>query len=415
VTQIDVPHDDRWALVTRVADSRHLEKAVQLRELLLYLAKRAITDPSVGVTEQEIGTNALGRRPDYDPQADNIVRVQIRHLRQRLEQYFLTDGQHEPVVMSIPKGSHVLRFERRPSQPAEVSPPRGKVWPWRLAAMIALTAIAFLLGRFSEGRTGGLTAGPRGASPLWTQLFLKNQPTTIVLADSSVVFVENVLGKNFTLSEYIDRSYREQIEAVPDAALRDALRMIANRQYTSLADATLSGELRLLGARMGARVAVRFARHMNVRDFNSGNFILIGSSHSVPWVELFQPSLNFRFEPIGKEPRYGFRNLRPLPGEAPIFEVTATPSGPQESFATLSLLPNLTRNGTVLLLAGVTMEATEAAGEFAMREDFPEVVAKTLGVAPGQKLPFFEILLRTVAVAGAPHKADVIAWRKPGN
>ena len=77
-------------------------------------------------------------------------------------------------------------------------------------------------------------------------------------------------------------------------------------------------------------------------------------------------------------------------------------NGPQESDATISMVPNLSHNGTVLLLNGITMEATEAAGEFAISREFPTVLTKALGSAPGEKLPYFEILLKAASMAGAP-------------
>src|SRR5690242_4875368 len=151
-------HDERWALANRIVGSHHFGKSVQLRELLLYLSKRAIVSPSEDVTEQEIGWRVLGRRPDYNPQTDNIVRVQIRRLRQKLEEYFSVDGADEPLVISVPKGSHVLRFDPRP-QPAPVhvteapaltaSAPAGTKRLPRVAALIALTLIAFFAGRAS--------------------------------------------------------------------------------------------------------------------------------------------------------------------------------------------------------------------------------------------------------------------------
>lgn len=412
--------DARWMLVMRVVGSRHFSKAVQLRELLLYLAKKAITSPAEDVSEQDIGTNVLGRKPDYDPQADNIVRVQMRHLRQKLEAYFLAEGLDETIVISIPKGSHVLRFEPRERKAVEIPPalpPRAGIRPKWLALTVALAALAFLAGRYATDRSGApggeQTDISRGS--MWSRVFVKDQPTTIVLADSSIVIVQNVLQKSFTLTEYADRSYRDLIEAVPNTELRDALRMISNRQYTSLADATVSGELRGLGARLGARVAVRYARHMHIRDFNSGNFVLIGSRHSIPWVELFEPSLNFHFDRVGEDQHFGFRNRHPATGESPYYAASAPATGPQESFATICLLPNLGRNGTVLLLTGVTMEATEAAGEFSMSNEFGEAVSKTLGAPFPHKLPFFEILLKAASMAGAPNKVEVIAWRKPGS
>jgi hypothetical protein len=327
---------------------------------------------------------------------------------------------HEPVLLSIPKGSHVLRFEPRIIQSAAIEQPptilpAPKVRWWRQLIWAAgLAAIAFLIGRSSTDRIGAATVEQNAmpTNPLWSRVFVKDQPTTIVIADSSMVIVQNVLGKSFTLSDYIDRSFRNGIESEPNTVLRDALRIISNRQYTSLADATLSGELRVHGTRMGARVAVQYARYMQVRDFNSGNFILIGSRHSVPWVELFEPGLNFHFEKIGGQ-GFGFRNQRPTSGEAPVYSGIAPSTGQQESFATISMLPNLSRNGNVLMLAGVTMEATEAAGGFSMTNNFAEVLRKSLGWSSKQSVPFFEILLKTASTAGAPHKVEVIAWRKP--
>jgi hypothetical protein len=415
VTEKELAGDERWALVNRVATSRHFGKAAQLRQLLLYLAEKAISSPTVDVTEQEIGSGVLGRRPGYDPQADNIVRVQVRRLRQKLEEYFAADGQREPVVMVIPKGSHVLRFERRTEPVAAAARSGGAGRLGWVAAVVAAGAIAFFLGRYSMNRSGApaaeLNLGSR--NPLWVGLFMKDQPTTIVIADSSLVVVQDVLQRNFTLNEYIDRSYRGLIEAVPDPALRDALRMIAGRQHTSLADATVSGQLRSMGARMGAKVAVRYARHMNIRDFNAGNFVLVGSRLSVPWVELFEPSLNFRLERIGKEPRFGIRNRQPVNGEAAVYGSVSPLAGSKESFAAISLVPNLSQSGMILMLSGLTMEATEAAGEFSMSNDFPALLAKILGPSSAQSRPYFEILLKTAVIAGAPHKVDVVAWRKP--
>lgn len=411
--------DDRWGLTLRVVASHHFGKAVQLRELLLYLAKRAIACPNEDVSEQEIGWRVLGRRPDYDPQADNIVRVQIRRLRQKLDEYFLTDGRNESLVISIPKGSHVLRFEPRVEashveQPSAPPPAPSKSWVKLYIPFALITVIAFLLGRFSVEvkAAAGQHRQDIPANPLWTRLFLKDQRASIVIADSSLVIVQNVLQKSIKLNEYIDRSYRDLIGIVPNAGVRDALQMISHRQYTSLADATLSSELSAIGTRMGSSAAVRFARHLNIRDFHSGNFVLIGSSHGVPWVELFEPNLNFQFERIGSGQRFGIRNKKPLDGEATIYEGTQPSSAPQQSFATISMVPNLGNNGIVLMLTGITMEATEAAGEFAISDEFPKVLAKVFGASSAEKLPYFQIFLKATSMAGAPHKVDVVAWRK---
>ena len=111
--------DERWALVQRVASSRHLAKAPQLREILLYVSHRVLADHAATISEQEIGCKVLGRRPDFSPNEDNIVRVQIRHLRKKLEDYFGMEGAAEPFILTIPKGSYVPHFEPRPEHLAE--------------------------------------------------------------------------------------------------------------------------------------------------------------------------------------------------------------------------------------------------------------------------------------------------------
>src|ERR1017187_6565680 len=103
--------DDRWSLVLRVAASRQFTKAPQLHDMLLYICQRALTDPAASIKEHEIGCNALGRKADFNPNEDNIVRVQVSNLRKKLEEYFATDGKDEPMRITVPKGAYVPRFE----------------------------------------------------------------------------------------------------------------------------------------------------------------------------------------------------------------------------------------------------------------------------------------------------------------
>ncbi len=409
ISEEELTHDERWQLVLRVVASRPFAKAGQLRELLLYVVRKALTVPASEFTEQEIGWRVLGRKHDYDPQEDTIVRVQMRHLRTRLEQYYATVGQDEPLLVTIPKGSYIPRFERRhgaedPVPVVAEHPPasHGRRWLW-IALGVVLAVAVFCLGRWS-------VRDDPAPNAFWSLLFAKDQPTSIVIADSSYVLIQDLLHTNLTLDDYVARSHRKLIDALGAGPFQDALKWTANRQYTSLADATMAGRLSVLGKQSGSKVAVRFSRHMNIREFNSGNFILVGSKRGNPWTQLFEPKLNFRFVVDGRE--VGFQNLRPN-GSEPRSYMSTPGDGPYETYATLALLPNLTGNGNVLLLMGTTMEASEAAGEFTLRGDFPGQVASLTGTPAGGKLPYFELLLKIGAIAGAPSTVSVVAWRKP--
>src|SRR5882724_8314284 len=116
--------DERWALIQRVAASQPFARAVQLRGFLLFAASRALSGRPDEINEYEIARAVLGRKASFDPHEDNIVRVQARHLRAKLEQYFETEGKQESVVVTIPKGTYVPIFAPRLSAaaPADTLP-----------------------------------------------------------------------------------------------------------------------------------------------------------------------------------------------------------------------------------------------------------------------------------------------------
>jgi len=126
--------DLRWEVVQRVAGSASFQRSPRLRELLLYICERSLQNRTEELREQQIGCGVFGRKSDYNPGEDNIVRVEIRQLRKRLQEYFANEGKDDPYEILIPKGAYVPVIELRvkpepvPDIPAEVSvaPPAPK-------------------------------------------------------------------------------------------------------------------------------------------------------------------------------------------------------------------------------------------------------------------------------------------------
>src|SRR5215472_6802391 len=76
--------------------SKTFSRSGQLRRLLAYLREAtASADPSVW-SETSIGVNAFGRK-DFNPKLDTIVRVEMRRLRQKLDDYYAQEGAHVPL------------------------------------------------------------------------------------------------------------------------------------------------------------------------------------------------------------------------------------------------------------------------------------------------------------------------------
>jgi hypothetical protein len=426
---VSVPAEnhDRWTLVLRVAATPQFTKAPRLRDILIYICQRALAEPSASIKEQEIGRNALGRKPDFNPHEDNIVRVQISHLRKKLDGYFATDGKDEKLRIVVPKGMYVPRFEPNtsPVMPNPVPSPAAvkrqpSSWIFILSVSTGLLTIIclYLALRPPVSRATSQTSAPPPAreDPFWRRVFGSAQPAAVVVADTCLVMFQDILHTDIPVADYLSRQYPEALlNKEPDRDLRSALQLIASRQYSSLADINIASRLVNLSHEFGGNgAAIRYARNLNIRDFKTGNFVLIGSRRGVPWVQLFEPELNFSFEENKTTHRFYFRNKAPKPGEQASYVPTEN-GGTADTYADIALLPNLGNTGTVLILSGISMESAEAAGELVGDKDFAKVLTRMIGPEAVSER-YFEILLRTSAVGGTVKNSQIVTYRmvQPG-
>jgi hypothetical protein len=87
-----------------------LGRSSNLTRMLTFVCEKHFLDQDDQVKEYTIATEALGRRDNFDPQADTIVRVTAHSLRKRLEEIYQTDGINRPVHVMIPAGRYLPCF-----------------------------------------------------------------------------------------------------------------------------------------------------------------------------------------------------------------------------------------------------------------------------------------------------------------
>jgi hypothetical protein len=283
-----------------------------------------------------------------------------------------------------------------------------------LSLLVALGAFGSYLGlRKTPARTASPAAHIAGDDLLWPRMFTGSN-TSIVVADTCLVMLQDILDTDVPLSEYLSGRFPgEFLDQVPNQGLKKALRLISTRQYTSLADLNSSGRLAELSHRYSNYPPpTRYARHMNVRDFKTGNFILLGSRRGIPWVQLFEPQLNFSMEQDARTRGYYFRNKTPRTGEPAAWYQEVKTDTTVDTYADVALVPNLSNTGHVLILSGIGMEASEAAGEFIAGAELQKALQAILPKTAGQpQLRYFELLLRIRAVAGAARSSQIVASR----
>jgi hypothetical protein len=81
---------------------------------LKFLADRALCGEADQLKEYTIGLDVFDKSGDYDPRKDATVRLHVSRLRQKLADYYRTEGQNDSILVSLPKGHFKLVWEPRP-------------------------------------------------------------------------------------------------------------------------------------------------------------------------------------------------------------------------------------------------------------------------------------------------------------
>lgn len=431
---------EQRVLLERVANSSVFQQQATLRAFLLYVGEHALAGRLDEIKEQQIGCHVLGRKEDYDTANDNIVRIRARQVRQKLEEHFATEGSDSPWVISIPKGGYApVIHSRHPTAPGtegfsahmdgenvrpgnlnavalhreksvgpEVSrrPSLGKILPWLVSAVATLALLIVLYVRPPTYTRSELPSAT--SRSLWGQFFPNpGKEVTVVVADSAFALWQNFMHRDENLGDYVGRAYLREPEDNADA------RGIAVRPYTSLADVILTLQISKIAALFGGGVNVKHTRNVDIHDFSNGDAVLLGSRRSDPWVELFEPHMNFVLDQDAKLKGPSFQNRSPKPGESKAYSAGnwTGVKGSEESYAVAALRPNLEGTGHVLILEGLDMEGTEAAGEFVCNPEKFGALLRATGATREAVLKPFEALIKIRAIPGGYEALELVAFR----
>jgi hypothetical protein len=450
------PDDPRWQLAQRIAASGSLGRSRLLADFLLYVVDRHICNRTDEITEQQIGVLVFGRAEGYDSNDDNIVRSYARNLRKRIDEYFATEGREETLRFEIPRGGYAPIFfslaaeisassdspfisnsesaetigkeERLQSTaqialsgagdgflPHSIDPPAVR-WFQKIGSdliqpkFLLVLGIGILLGLaasfFRSAKTLIVSPEENASHLLWRQLFSSDRDTFVVPADDGLVIMQRLTERPVALSTYVNGTYRTKVKTDGGPADAEILKL-GGRRYTSVVDLDFVARLAQLKEVVPERMMIRYARDLRMDDLRTGNAILIGSKEADPWIELFEPELNFRFRyQAGIDKQSQIVNVHPRAGE----QLGYLNPGDGYTYGVISYLPNLNNAGHVLIVGGLNSAGTEAATAFLMN---PSLMRPTLEHAKSADgtLQRFELLVGAGNVATNASTPHVILER----
>jgi hypothetical protein len=272
--------------------------------------------------------------------------------------------------------------------------------------MVLLVAL-LVLGVTSAKRLTADTSNSSTPHPLWSLLFRPNQRTIVVPSDTGLVMWQIASGQSIDLEHYLSGSYRAQIAGdIPTGQLNPA--DLASRRYTSIVDLDIVKQLTQIADAQKSRLALSYARDLHVDDLKDANVVLVGAAVANPWVELFEPKMNFVFADAHIR-QYSVLNRAPT-GTEPT-KWTANYDDPQHRvYGVVGFLPNLGGTGSVLIVEGTSMAGTQCAWDF-VADDSSFLPFVNRIRRPDGSIPHFQLVLESTNLTGSAVKKSILAWR----
>ena len=399
--------------INRILQSKNLRLSELQRRLLTYLADKSLAGEADDLKEYTVGVDAFGKPASYDPRQESVVRMHVARLRQKLAEYYRTEGVGDPIIVDLPKGGFKVTFENRPA-PVEPRPILGpaaipSIPParsWRsgkvlLAACVlaALTCGSYFAVRHAVARTGsaalaGLTFD---LQQLWNPILSSDRPLVVCIATPLLVqFPGFGVVRDRSVNEWGDVPKSNQI-----TALKDALHVgnvMPSYGYTGVG--TASGAF-LLGQFLAPRrqnVLLTRSDLLSVPEIAMDNVIILGPITGNRQVQAIPVKSEIVLEPDG------IRNLNPRAGE-PSF-ITDHPRRDvqdiEESHALISHVPGLYGNGEILYLSGNQISSVMAAVQAFTDPNLARTLVAKLK-SPGGNLPrYYQVVLKVKSMDDMP-------------
>ena len=402
--------------IDRLVSSHTLHGSESLCKLLRYLAAHAIEHPGTPLKEYQIATEVFNRRPDFDPQSDSTIRVQAGRLRAKIAEYYAGEGENDPVVVELPKGSYVLSFRYRATAPKEepaaaaphaeipvATPARSNSTVVLLSALLVASVliIAYLLAggrpKAESAAASSSEIAPAELQQFWQPFLISPEEPWVVFSNAEFV------GRPETGMRYYDKQ-------------RDA-NTPPYDHYTGVGEVLAIHELDGVFGSLRRHMRVKRGSLFSLDDAKNNDLIFIGSpSENLTLMEI--PSTqDFVFQRVTSGPRtgdLGVFNLHPQAGEQPYYLATRAGEPTTEDYAVVGLMPALNPQRFELILAGTTTFGTQAAVEYVSRQESVKTLLGRIGVGKNGRVKPFEALLRVKVARGVPVETELVAIRLRG-
>ncbi len=377
-----------------IVSSYHFRGSRRYPAMLKYVVSAVIDGRGSDLKERTLGVEVFGRDPEYDTNADPVVRISASEVRKRIAQFYHENGDSAKLQIELPLGSYVPEFMLRESEvpepqagldvekpvSVEGQPPKS-LHRYRIAV---LTAIAILSGAAALGTYAyhkAVSAQSTAIDKLWGPMIKPAGPVLVVVGT----------GRN------ADQMVPELAETTFFDRITGPFHRVSVATATTLANVV--GVLR----QHGTAFEIKEDNETSLTDMHSRTVILIGATNNAWTMRLVSP-LRFRFLPGPKAQVEDTKNLQNTDWSVDFLKPYGSVS---TDYAIVARYRDPTTEGPVMVVAGLGPFGTEAAGAFVATPQYLEQVARQL--PPGWEKKNVEMVLKTQVIDGKAGPPDLVA------
>jgi hypothetical protein len=390
---------DCRAQTQRIVDSKPFKSSAIHRELLSYLAEKSLAGAGDELKEYAVGVDCLGKPTEYDPRQDSSVRMHVARLRQKLDEYYRTEGSADPIVVELPKGGFKLVFEQRTSEAEAPSSngrqlARGRLLIAGLAGVVL--AFAFYLALEAPRAIPRMPPLTPELQAIWEPILKSDRRLAVCLSVPVFAALPEFNGVVGPFAGDWESISKSDVLGAAKEAFHSKI-AAPSYDYTNVATATGAFRLGQFLAGRSKNILLTRGDLVSLPELEMDNVVYLGSPQGNPQLQGIPAGRQFAVE------EGGVRNLHPPPGQ-PEYLSDSKPGaeGFPAMHALITFAPSPGGNGVFVYLMGNNESGILAAAQAVTDETVARrVFAKVK--RPDGKLPrYFQVVLSVKSMEDMP-------------
>jgi hypothetical protein len=401
--------------LSQIQSSHAFCNSARSKEFLSYVVEQTLAGRTDILKERSIGVDLFHRAPTYDTSEDPIVRVKAGEVRRRLAEFYAGEERAPELQIELPVGSYIPKFHwRSPTDTApppdqtlavEQNAPQAMSWPWKTAVAATLLLILGIAAAITMRKNAHQKSS---IDEFWAPVSTSGQPVLICVptpvgyALGSVPYAKGSQAHPGLYDSPTKRSITP-LQLDPETPLKWKDVIPLTDFYVNKDDVYVATELSELFARIHKSSQTRIGNDFNYEDLRNSPAVIIGAFDN-PWTVRIISDSPIVFREEGNEQ---WIEEREKPNRA--WRPGVDGRRGSKDFAIVARLQNSKTGQFLVILGGVGMVGTEAAGRFVSREG--DLDAALRNAPPGWQAKNLEIVLESDVIDGSASTPQVVAVR----